>query len=294
MADVTAQIRSAAGQAVPLVEGAVRVVALCDGFAGIQSDRFPTLEPEAARALAAKGGVALDDMAVSVNCFLVETGGRRCLVDAGNGRIRGPNLGHLPQALAAAGCDPEDVDVLLITHMHGDHCVGLYDDDGRAAFPHATLIAAAAEWRFWQEAEDLNEMQQSQVGFARSAFAAYQGRTLLRSPRDEVLPGIRMVALPGHTPGHVGWLIAASGLLLWGDVAHVPALQMPRPEWYFRFDVDPAAAIATRRQVLARAVDDDLIVAGAHLPFPGAGRIRRAGDAFAYVPVGESSRSSSR
>ncbi len=183
---------------------------------------------------------------------------------------------------------------MLMTHMHGDHCVGLYDDDGRALFAHASLIAAEAEWRFWQEAKDLNEMQQSQVGFARTAFAAYQGRTVLRAPGEEVLPGIEMVALPGHTPGHVGWLIAAAGLLLWGDVAHVPALQMPRPDWFFRFDVDPQAAIATRRQVLARAADEDLVVAGAHLPFPGAGRIRRAGDAFAYVPVGNSSASSSR
>ncbi len=102
MADVTAQIRAAAGRAVPLVEEhEVRVVALCDGFAGIQSDRFPTLEPEAARVLAADGGVALDDMAVSVNGFLVESGGRRCLVDAGNGHD--PRAEPRPSAAGARG-----------------------------------------------------------------------------------------------------------------------------------------------------------------------------------------------
>lgn len=285
MNDVIAQIRSAAGRAVPLTTDAVRVTALCDGYANIQSDRFPTLDPTAARELAAAGGVALDDMAVSVNCFLIESAGRRCLVDTGNGRIRGPDLGHLPAALAKAGCGADQVDLLLMTHMHGDHCVGLYDDEGGAAFPNATLIAAEAEHRFWQEARDLNEMQQTQVDFARTAFAAYQDRTTLLAPGAEPLPGILMVALPGHTPGHVGYLIGAAGLLLWGDIAHVPALQMPRPDWYFRFDVDPSTAIATRRQILARAANERLVVAGAHLPFPGAGRIERAGGAFRYRPL---------
>jgi glyoxylase-like metal-dependent hydrolase (beta-lactamase superfamily II) len=285
MIDVTAQIRAAGGRAVPLATTGVAVTALCDGHAGIQADRFPTLDVAAAQGLAAAGGVALDDMAVSVNCFLIESAGRRYLVDAGNGRIRGPDLGHLPQALAQAGCAPAAVDVLLMTHMHGDHCVGLYDDGGRAVFPNATLFASAAEHRFWSEARDLNEMQLTQVDFARTAFAAYHGRTTLLAPGAEVVPGIEMVALPGHTPGHVGYLIGGARLLLWGDIAHVPALQMPRPDWYFRFDVDPPAAIATRRRILARAAAEDLVVAGAHLPFPGAGRIERAGDAFRYRPL---------
>ena len=285
MTGVTGQIRRAAGRAVRLTEGGVRVTALCDGCAGIQADRFPTLDRAAAAPLAAAGGITLDDMAVSVNCFLIEDGGRRYLVDAGNGGIRGPDLGHLPAALAAAGCPPDRVDLVLMTHMHGDHCVGLYDEEGRAAFSKATLIAAADEHRFWQEASGLNEMQRTQVEFARTAFAAYAGRTTLAAPGAEVAPGIEMVALPGHTPGHVGYLIGSARLLLWGDIAHVPALQMPRPDWYFRFEVDPAAAIATRRQVLARAAAGGLIVAGAHLPFPGAGRIRSAGAAFRYVPL---------
>jgi glyoxylase-like metal-dependent hydrolase (beta-lactamase superfamily II) len=284
MVDVTTRIRSSAGRAVPLEADSVRIVALCDGHVDIDLGRFPSIDPEAARPLASAGGVALDDLAVSVNAFLIETPERRYLVDAGNGSIRGPGLGHLKSALAAAGCGADDVDVVLMPHMHGDHCVGLYEE-GRAIFARAEMIVSEAERDFWSDESGLNEMQRSQLDFARSAFAAYRDRTSLATPGREVAPGIEMVALPGHTPGHVGYLIGAASVLIWGDIMHVPALQMPRPEWYFRFDADPKTAIATRRRVLDRAAADELIVAGAHLPFPGMARIIRDGDRLRYAPL---------
>jgi glyoxylase-like metal-dependent hydrolase (beta-lactamase superfamily II) len=282
--DVTTQIRNSAGQAGPLAAAGVRIVSLCDGHADIDVSRFPSLDPEAAWPLAQAGGVALDDLAVSVNAFLIETPERRYLVDAGNGSIRGPGLGHLKSALAAAGCGADDVDVVLMTHMHGDHCVGLYEE-GRAIFARAGMIVSDAERDFWSDESGLHEMQRSQLDFARIAFAAYRDRTSLATPGGEVAPGIEMVALPGHTPGHVGYLIGAASVLIWGDIMHVPALQMPRPEWYFRFDADPKTAIATRRRVLDRAAADELIVAGAHLPFPGMARIIRDGDRLRYAPL---------
>lgn len=286
LADVTAGIRSSAGRAVPLDLDDVRIVALCDGHADIAADRFPTLDPGAARDLARAGGVALDDMAVSVNAFLIETADGLVLVDAGNGAIRGPGLGHLKAALASTGHRPLDVTTLLMTHMHGDHAAGLVDG-GRAVFGNARLIVAAAERRFWDDEAGLNEMQRTQLDVAQAGFAAYAERTSLVAPGREVAPGIEVVALPGHTPGHVGYLVGATRkVLIWGDIVHVPALQMPRPEWYFRFDVDPELAIATRRRILERVAADDLTVAGAHLPFPGIGRVARAGDRYGYLPHG--------
>lgn len=284
MNEVTARIRHAAGQAAALASDGVRIVALCDGHAEIDLSRFPTLEPDAARPLARAGGVDLDDMAVSVNAFLIETSERRWLVDAGNGQIRGPGLGHLTTALAGAGCRPDDVDVLLMTHMHGDHCVGLYED-GRATFARAEMIVAEAERDFCSDESRLNEMQRSQLGFAGTAFAVYADRTTLATPGGEVAPGIEMVALPGHTPGHVGYLVGAANVLIWGDIVHVPALQILRPEWYFRFDVDPGTAIAPPRRILDRAATDQLIVAGAHLQFPGIARIVRDGEELRYAPL---------
>jgi glyoxylase-like metal-dependent hydrolase (beta-lactamase superfamily II) len=281
--DVTTRIRSSAGQAAPVAVGGIRIVALCDGHVDIDLGRFQSLDRDAARPLAAAGGVALDDLAVSVNAFLIETPDRLYLVDAGNGRIRGPGLGHLKTALAAAGHRPEDIDVVLMTHMHGDHCVGLYED-GRAVFAGAEMIVSEAERDFWSRESGLNEIQRSQLEFARTAFAAYADRTSFVMPGREVAPGIEMVALPGHTPGHVGYLVGAANVLIWGDIVHVPALQVPRPDWYFLFDADPETAIATRVRILDRAAADELIVAGAHLPFPGMARIVRDGDRLRYLP----------
>lgn len=284
MSKVTAKIRSSAGQVTALPFDGVRIVALCDGHADIDRSRFPSLDSEAARPLAEAGGIGLDDMAVSVNAFLIETPERRYLVDAGNGAIRGPGLGHLKTALSATGCRPDEIDVVLMTHMHGDHCVGLYED-GRAVFARAAMVVSEAERDFWADESGLNEMQRSQLDFARSAFAVYADRTAVMTPGREVAPGIEMVALPGHTPGHVGYLIGAASVLIWGDIIHVPALQIARPEWYFRFDAAPETAIATRRRILERAATDDLIVAGAHLPFPGIARIARDGERLRYLPV---------
>jgi glyoxylase-like metal-dependent hydrolase (beta-lactamase superfamily II) len=281
--DVTTRIRSSAGRAAPLAAAGVRIVALCDGHVDFDVSRFQSLDRDAARPLAEAGGVALDDLAVSVNAFLIETPDRLYLVDAGNGRVRGPGLGHLKAALASAGYRPDDVDVVLMTHMHGDHCVGLYDD-GHAVFAGAEMIVSEAERDFWSDESGLNEIQRSQLEFARTAFAAYAGRTSFVMPGREVAPGIEMVALLGHTPGHVGYLVGAAKVLIWGDIVHVPALQVPRPDWYFLFDADPETAIATRVRILDRAAAEQLIVAGAHLPFPGTARIVRDGDRLRYLP----------
>jgi glyoxylase-like metal-dependent hydrolase (beta-lactamase superfamily II) len=124
---------------------------------------------------------------------------------------------------------------------------------------------------------------------ARKGFATHSGRTTIANPGAEVVPGITMVALPGHTPGHVGYRIDGSDpLLIWGDVVHLPALQMARPDWYFVFDVDPETAVATRRRILDEVATDGIRVTGAHVPFPGFARIERAGGAYLYRPTDES------
>lgn len=284
-APVTAGIRQAAGRSVAATVGDFQVIALCDGHVDFDISRFVGVDLAEAAPVAEPHGVDARDLAVSVNAFAIRAPGKVYLVDAGNGTIRGPGLGHLIRALAGAGIRPEDVDAMLMTHMHGDHAAGLYDGE-RSVFPNAELIVSQAERAFWSAPEKLDELQRGQLEIANRGFVTHAGRTTLANPGAEVVPGITMVALPGHTPGHVGYRIdAADPMLIWGDVVHVPALQMVRPEWYFRFDVDPDTAIATRRRILAEAAAEGYRVTGAHVPFPGFARIERSGDAFAYHPV---------
>jgi glyoxylase-like metal-dependent hydrolase (beta-lactamase superfamily II) len=238
-----------------------------------------------ATAVAAGSGVDPGDLAVSVNTFAIVAPGRLYLVDSGNGSVRGPGLGHLLRAMAAAGLRPADVDAMLMTHMHGDHVAGLYDGE-RSVFPNAELIVSQAERAFWDAPDGLDELQRTQLDMARRGFAVHAGRTTLAAPGGEVVPGVTMVALPGHTPGHVGYLVdGPDPLLIWGDVVHLPAFQIARPEWYFRFDVDPQAAIATRRRILDQVATEGWRVTGAHLPFPGFARIERAAGGLAYRPL---------
>lgn len=284
-APVTAGIRRAAGRAIAATVGDFTVTALCDGHVDFDLSRLPGVAME--DALAAAGGSGIDprDLAVSVNAFAISAPGRLYLVDSGNGSIRGPGLGHLLRAMSAAGLRPEDVDVLLMTHMHGDHVAGLYDGD-RSVFPNAELVVSQAERDFWDTPEGLDELQRTQLAMALTGFEVHAGRTTLATPGREAVPGITMVALPGHTPGHVGYLLDADDpLLIWGDVVHVPAFQIARPDWYFRFDVDPETAIATRRRVLDQVATEGWRVTGAHLPFPGFARIERGPAGLGYRPL---------
>ena len=284
-APVTAAIRRSAGRSVTAEAGDYRVVALCDGHVDFDLSRLPGVAIEDARPAAAPHGVDAGDLAVSVNAFAIVGPDRTYLVDSGNGSIRGPGLGHLLRALADAGLRPEDVDAVLMTHMHGDHVAGLYDGD-RSVFTNAELVVSEAERAFWDAPEQLSDMQRGQLDMARKGFATHAGRTTLVNPGDEPVPGVTVVALPGHTPGHVGYRVGGPDpLLIWGDVVHLPALQMAHPEWYFAFDVDPETAIATRRRILDEVAADGTRVTGAHVPFPGFARVERAGDGYLYRPI---------
>lgn len=284
-APVTAGIRRSAGRAVGTTVGDFRVIALCDGHVDFDLGRLPGVGLEEAAAVAGPLGVDAGDLAVSVNAFAIAGPDRLYLVDSGNGTIRGPGLGHLPRALPDAGLRPEAVDAVLMTHMHGDHVAGLYDGD-RSVFPNAEMIVSQAERAFWDAPEQLDELQRGQLEMARRGFATHAGRTTLVKPGDEPVPGVTEVALPGHTPGHVGYRVdGRDPLLIWGDVVHLPALQMARPDWYFRFDVDPETAVASRRRILDEVATDGIRVTGAHVPFPGFARVERSGGAYAYLPV---------
>ncbi len=222
-------------------------------------------------------------MQTAVNGFLIDTGAKRILVDTGSGTCFGPTMGGLAGNVRASGYQPEQIDAVLLTHLHPDHACGLLTPQGQPAFPNAQVYVAAPEADFW-----LSDMQ-AFFKMARDSVAPYAaaGRLKQFNPGDEVVPGVRSVRANGHTPGHSGYLFASKGhsLLVWGDIVHSHAVQFQHPEVAFEYDVDKKAAVATRRKLFAEAARDKLWVAGAHLPFPGLGHVRREGNAFAWVPI---------
>ena len=227
----------------------------------------------------------------AVNTFLIHSGGRLALVDTGCGSAMAATAGKLQENLAAAGVRPEEVDAVLLTHMHPDHSNGLADAEGHALFPRAELVMHEAEWAYWHDdaamarADEASRERNFQA--ARDQAAPYRDRLRLHKG-GEVFPGVSAMPFPGHTPGHSGYMVASDGnsLLIWGDIVHIPEIQVPRPEVTMAFDVDPAQAEATRRRVFDMAAADKQAFTGMHLHFPGHSHMlrREGGGGYALLP----------
>jgi glyoxylase-like metal-dependent hydrolase (beta-lactamase superfamily II) len=272
--------------------GDVVVTALNDGMLGDDTFNFfdvvTNLPKPEAEALHHAAFRAVPPRLV-VNAFLLHLADRLVLVDSGCGANMGPTLGRLAGNLAAVGVKPEDIDTILVTHLHPDHVGGLVDGAGQPVFPKAELVVHQADATYWSDEAVLSQAPEGQekqfVLLSRATLAAYRDRTRTVTGGEPV-PGITVVPAPGHTPGHTGWLIASGGdsLLIWGDIVHLPGLQFAHPEAGMAFDVDGAQAIATRKRIMDMAATDRLRVTGMHLDFPGFGHVVRAGGAYAFVP----------
>ncbi len=267
--------------------GDIEVIALSDGAQTISPALFTDADQEDLASLALAAGHAADPMPVPVNTFAIRADGRTYLVDAGTGPSRGSHLGHVPASLAEVGISPHDIDVVLMTHMHGDHAGGLLHPSGEKAFPFAELWVAEEEAAYWLDPDlpgRAPDRMQATLASAVRSLRAYEDRTTRFAAGREIAPGITSVPLPGHTPGQTGFLVESRGerLLIWADIIHVAAIQFARPDWTIAFDVNGAEAAQTRRRIFERAVAETLPVAGMHLPFPGFGRVVRAGEGYVY------------
>jgi glyoxylase-like metal-dependent hydrolase (beta-lactamase superfamily II) len=225
--------------------------------------------------------------------YLVNTGKQLILVDAGSGTwFGGGKFGHLAGNLRAAGYTPEEVDIVLVTHLHSDHIGGLTTPDGKIVFPNADIYVAKADSDFWLSPElaakapkDAQQFFQSAQGIAAPYIKA--GKWHAFSDSDQIVDGMQIVPLRGHTPGHTGYEFSSQGkkILFWGDVMHVQRLQLPDPKITVGFDVDPTAASATRDQLFRKLASGDVVIAGPHMLFPGLGRLHKEGSGYSWAPV---------
>lgn len=271
--------------------GEIVVTTLSDGYLDGSMAVIQNIPPEEAAQLLRDAFRPLPRR-TAVNCFLIHSGGRLALVDNGCGNAMAATGGKLFENLAAAGISPDQIDLVLQTHCHPDHSNGLSDAAGKRLFPRAELLMHAAELAFWHDdgamakADETSRARNFQA--ARDQVAPYRKAGALRTfEGGEVLPGVTAMPFPGHTPGHTGYLVASgdASFLIWGDIIHVPEIQIPRPEVTMAFDIDPAQAQATRRRVFDLVANERLAWAGMHMHFPAAGYLARGGDGrFALVP----------
>lgn len=246
------------------------------------------------QAVAALAAVGMLDgkMTIPFSPIVVNTGKKLVAVDTGNGL--GANaasngaVGNTRKNMEAAGIDVKKIDIVLISHFHGDHIGGLKNADGSPAYPNAEIMVPAAEYAFW-----MDEANQAKAnGFNKGQFAnvkkimdgikvtQYQGG-------KEVAPGITSVFTPGHTPGHMSFVIANGGkkIFVQSDVTNVPSLFLDHPDYQPIFDNDPALAITTRRKFLDMASAEKALITGYHFPFPCVSHVEKKGTGYHLVPV---------
>ncbi|MFG1201440.1 MBL fold metallo-hydrolase [Xanthobacter aminoxidans] len=257
--------------------GDMTITAVSDGYLHASFNFLANIDPADATRMQEDAGIT-DHTSVHINGYLVRSGGRTILIDAGAGGFKQWG-GRLKSNLLLAGIEPSEIDAILLTHAHPDHVGGLMDASGEAVFPNAELVAHHLEVAFWQDDGNLSRAPERARGnflVARQAFDGYR-HGLRAFESGEVLPGITAMPLPGHTAGHTGYRLDSGdkSLLVWGDIVHFPQIQVPRPDVSIAFDQDALLAADTRSRLLDIVSSENLLIAGMHLGESAFGHITR-------------------
>jgi glyoxylase-like metal-dependent hydrolase (beta-lactamase superfamily II) len=279
--------------------GEFRCTVVSDGVItlGPACESFPKADPVEINKLLTDNYMPTDKVLINQNVLIVDTGEKLIMFDCGvgtdpalGGAEFNPGTGRLLENMKAASVDPADIDIVAITHAHPDHSWGLVDAAGRRVFPNAQVAVSRADYEYWTDLSRVETAptphQQAQFRGAHKNLTAYDDRLILLSGDDAIVPGVRALATPGHSPGHMVFDITSAGahMVCWGDLCHHEVLLLRRPDWNFMFDWNGPQATEQRRLTYRRVHEGRLAVFGYHFPFPGLGHLRPDADGYAWIP----------
>lgn len=251
--------------------------------------------PEAVEQALREALLPLDRLDNPFTITFLDTGRHLIAFDTGTGGGQlSPTSGLLEHNLEAAGIDPARVSLVAVSHFHADHITGLTTPENAMVFPNAEVAVPAAEWAFWADESNSGKVPENQRGtFAnvRRRFGPYQARLRRFDWDQEVAPGVRAVAAPGHTPGHTAFHVAdgAEQLFVMADTSSRPELFLRHPGWHSGFDIDGPMASESRRRLFGRVAAERARITAYHFPFPANGYVAPRGDGFRFVPADWSS-----
>jgi glyoxylase-like metal-dependent hydrolase (beta-lactamase superfamily II) len=230
-------------------------------------------------------------ISMSINAYLINTGSRLILIDTGAGELLGATSGLLISNLNAAGCRPDQIDTILLTHIHADHSGGL-SIGGVRQFPNATVYVDGRDLECFVTGKDhpgQSPALRTVTQQSRATVGPYVDakKIALIKDGDEVLPGVTARSQPGHTPGHTAYLVESEGheMFFWGDIVHSSEVQFEHPEVTVQYDISPGEAVEARVREFAFTADRGILVASDHISFPGLGHVRKIGPSYRWVPI---------
>lgn len=272
--------------------GSIELTALYDGMWAKPHDPafIKNASVEETKEALGKARLPTDYVSIPLTVVVLTVNGRHIMVDSGSGAQWQPTAQGVLGSMKAVGIDPAKVGTILISHFHPDHISGLMEKGTNTpVFPDTELVVSATEYKWWTEpgrVEKLPEARRPLGQRINTVFPTWRNFTLVEGEK-EVAPGVHLVKAPGHTPGHSAFLVTSGDqqLLISNDMAYVPALLAPRPDWMGAYDQDGPLAVQTRKALMDRVIADKMQVCGAHFPFPGCGTFVKDGAAYAFVPV---------
>ncbi|MQW61557.1 MBL fold metallo-hydrolase [Sinorhizobium meliloti] len=271
--------------------GSVEVTALSDGTVALPLAKLYTNTSQQYAQNVLKDAFLPEMVPTSVNAFLVNNGDRLVLIDAGTGAYLEPSLGKLVANIEASGYKVDDIDDVILTHIHTDHSGGLMSN-GKRTFPNATLRVNEREAKFWLSPENAR----AATGIVKQHFREADqcvtpyvkaGKFETFADSAAPIPGLGSILYAGHTPGHSAITLESEGqkIVFWGDITHGDILQFDEPGIAIEFDIDQKAAVDARNIAFRQAVAGKYLVAGAHIAFPGIGHVRKDSTNCDWLPV---------
>lgn len=278
--------------------GDYEVTVVSDGALplGKAEDSFVGARPGEINAMLTANFLDPANAVLEQNALVVNTGRHLILFDTGMGdsmgaasQMFGPTTGRLLRNMRAAGIEPAQIDMVVLSHAHCDHCWALVDAQGNRNFPNAQVAISEADLAYWTNDANIRgpAFMEPFIRGAQKNLNAYRDRLVMVRDGAEVLPGVTAISAPGHTVGHTIYAIASGPrvMIYTGDLAHHHVLLLQRPLLEFAYDTDPKLSAQTRARLLERFATDRLQVLSYHFPWPGLGNVVKAGQGYAWMPA---------